>query len=578
VTEAASSAQEKNEGRSSAQEADARAGDRTALRAPEAIGESAVQAKPSDGAAQSEAMLVHEAAARGTGGTGGQLPYLDKIQRSFGRHDVSHVQAHTGQVATEASLAMGAEAFATGEHVAFAGAPTLHTAAHEAAHVIQQRTGVQLKGGVGEAGDRYEQHADAVADRVVRGESAEAMLDEVAGAGGPPSGHQHDTDRSIGTPPAPAANLEGHQPAPVDGSAVVQRYVPFNANQAGVATGGAFTKAVRVSSDGTVAVAQDNIYGSQDLYVDDCGALIASANETLQQRKSPLVLSISGHHKLSDPEARTGADPIEMSKVTFENSRRTKPKEKTSLPADCGQAAHEICGAENLIAIYTHDGNPERTETDNPLLMKFEVMLRVYEKSIRGGSGRLEEAKRMIDQMGGMRALASEFAASRTHRGSSAKKARVAEGKARELEEKLEALEEEFMRYYRRLSPEKQDELDKTLGINRWANPEIGEAYTTSSGGEEHAGMPEGASTWNYHYAAVVLKSSDGSDAVALENYATRDPDEINQDWSWQMYGAPGKDTAPEDTQSFHEQHRDAHGQHGQTPTTLRVIPPDSES
>jgi hypothetical protein len=44
---------------------------------------------------------------------------------------------------------------------------------------------VQLKGGVGEVGDEYERHADEVADRVVRGESAEALLDGMAGAPGP---------------------------------------------------------------------------------------------------------------------------------------------------------------------------------------------------------------------------------------------------------------------------------------------------------------------------------------------------------------------------------------------------------
>ena len=83
---------------------------------------------------------------------------------------------------------MGASAFTAGEHVAFAGHPNLHTAAHEAAHTIQQRSGVQLDGGVGRSGDRYEQHADAIADRVVAGKSSEDLLDSVSsearGAGG----------------------------------------------------------------------------------------------------------------------------------------------------------------------------------------------------------------------------------------------------------------------------------------------------------------------------------------------------------------------------------------------------------
>ena len=44
--------------------------------------------------------------------------------------------------------------------------------------MIQQRSGVQLSGGVGEAADRYERQADAVADAVVQGRSAEALLDQ----------------------------------------------------------------------------------------------------------------------------------------------------------------------------------------------------------------------------------------------------------------------------------------------------------------------------------------------------------------------------------------------------------------
>ena len=97
---------------------------------------------------------VQQAAAQGVAGGGGPLPRSDTIQRTFGRHDVSGIEAHVGGEAEAASRAIGAEAYATGHHVAFKGAPSLHTAAHEAAHVVQQRGGVQLKGGVGEAGTR----------------------------------------------------------------------------------------------------------------------------------------------------------------------------------------------------------------------------------------------------------------------------------------------------------------------------------------------------------------------------------------------------------------------------------------
>ena len=123
---------------------------------------------------------VAATADRGVAGASSQLPHFEAIQQSFGRHDLSGVRAQVGGDAAAASKELGAEAYATGDRVAFAAAPNLHTAAHEAAHVVQQAGGVQLKDGLGQAGDRYEQHADAVADAVVAGRSAEGMLDGFA--------------------------------------------------------------------------------------------------------------------------------------------------------------------------------------------------------------------------------------------------------------------------------------------------------------------------------------------------------------------------------------------------------------
>ena len=133
------------------------------------------------GRAAQPASDIQGLAAQGISSAASPLPHLDQIQRSFGQSDVSGVEAHVGGPAEQASQAMGAEAYATGNHVAFRQAPDLHTAAHEAAHVVQQRAGVQLSGGVGEAGDRYEQHADQVADLVVQGKSAEHLFQQDAG-------------------------------------------------------------------------------------------------------------------------------------------------------------------------------------------------------------------------------------------------------------------------------------------------------------------------------------------------------------------------------------------------------------
>ena len=71
---------------------------------------------------------------------------------------------------------MHATAFTTGEHVGLKAPPDLWLAAHEATHVVQQRGGVSLSGGVGRAGDPYERQADTVADRVVSGRPAHDLL------------------------------------------------------------------------------------------------------------------------------------------------------------------------------------------------------------------------------------------------------------------------------------------------------------------------------------------------------------------------------------------------------------------
>lgn len=126
------------------------------------------------------AVNIRRAARQGTQTPPTTYPFLKEIQQSFGRHDVSQVRAHLGPAATQSAESMRASAFASGKHVVFAGTPVLYTAAHEAAHIIQQRNGVQLADGIGKPEDAYERHADAVAQRVAAGQSAEGLLDQLA--------------------------------------------------------------------------------------------------------------------------------------------------------------------------------------------------------------------------------------------------------------------------------------------------------------------------------------------------------------------------------------------------------------
>ncbi len=143
---------------------------------------------------------IHDIAALGTQGSGTSLPHAERIQAAFGGHDISGVQAYSGGAAAKANEAMGAEAYASGNSIAFKGSPDLHTASHEAAHIVQQRGGVSLDGGVGKAGDSYEQHADAVADAVVAGQSAEGLLTSMSGGVGASNATQAKEVQFLGKP------------------------------------------------------------------------------------------------------------------------------------------------------------------------------------------------------------------------------------------------------------------------------------------------------------------------------------------------------------------------------------------
>lgn len=146
-----------------------------------------------------DSATVRPAAARGVAGACGPLPFLSQIQSAFGPHDVSRARATVGGVASKACKTMGAQAYATGDRVAFASRPSLRTSAHEATHIVQQRSdaGVHLPAGIGRPGDAYEKQADRVADLVVSGHSAQPELDTIASAhgdrGGPSPVVQMDT-------------------------------------------------------------------------------------------------------------------------------------------------------------------------------------------------------------------------------------------------------------------------------------------------------------------------------------------------------------------------------------------------
>ena len=117
-------------------------------------------------------------------GGGSAMPHQQKVESSFGM-DMGSVQAYTGPAAKQANESLGSQAFTMGNKIAFKEAnPSVGLVAHEATHVVQQSQGVSLSGGVGQVGDSYEKHADAVAAKTSAGQSAAPLLQKKADGSG----------------------------------------------------------------------------------------------------------------------------------------------------------------------------------------------------------------------------------------------------------------------------------------------------------------------------------------------------------------------------------------------------------
>jgi Domain of unknown function (DUF4157) len=174
--------------------------------------------KPAERATQNDAspQAIQQAAAQGRGTPTTSLPHAHHLQQAFGHHSIHNIQAHLNPRARASAQAMQATAFASGEHIVFANTPDVHTVAHEAAHVVQQRAGVRLPTHVGTEEDRYEQQAEAVAKRVAAGRSAQDLLDRLSPQSSERPTHQPEQQGQVSHRPS----LTDSSPSPVHRMAV----------------------------------------------------------------------------------------------------------------------------------------------------------------------------------------------------------------------------------------------------------------------------------------------------------------------------------------------------------------------
>ena len=467
-----------------------------------------VQAKGKQAAGIERETSIREVAASGFSGIAQALPHKERIQKAFGGTDLSGVRAYIGGAAAEACDRMGVQAFTQGDRIAFKETPDMELATHEVAHFMQQISGkVQLAGGVGKVGDRYETHADAVAKEVAAGRSVVSLMQEYTQS---VSETQHESGEGRQGADSVVAESNALQLKVNSETAPIQAYISAHLNG----------NPVRIADDRSMMIDEDDPQtiwaapGKADRSNQDLGS---DAGILLQQDASQTVNVAT-------------AEGGEKGLVRVYAQRDGEEGEMGAFLSDCGHTARTVLGGSintPMQGVYRNGSQEETVPTIIPIIMQvaaLEDTLKLYQ--LDSGQTLLEDNK------------VRDFRDS----------------------ENWIALHSYLLNVYTNLDPETQNDLDRRAGINRYANPQVGQAFTIARG------TPWKGTGWNFHWGAVVMKSDEGLDKVTLENSADRESDA----WFFQMYGSANPGRTP--GQTFHEQ-QSGTGDFGSHPTTLVAEP-----
>ena len=465
---------------------------------------------------RSEGAGLHRAAELGVSGAGGSLPHLKELSRAFGKHDLSGVKAHCDGPAARGAASLGTIAYARGEHVAFAGPPSLRVAAHEAAHVVQQRSGLQLPQGFGRADDVHERMADAVAERVVAGRSAEDLLDRVAS----PARAQADASAPVQCyQQLPANKLYAQMPAKRPwfgypyavvnaGDFVAQlpranvggadQFLDApNSNTAWTAGAGGGL-ALRLSDDQKMAIEDSDLVARQPKVFYATTDVVQASNTELQRTGSSFSLQADNGRTVTVLSGWWSQKTLLRVTPQYNNGSAD------NAPQNCNAIAGKVIGtgAEQLNSAST----------------------RAFDAAKRLAPTANSELKRVWD----------------------------------DNDIDVAPYEEDVVKEYAQTGVLNTRALARER-VNRFAAPGLGQAYMIANLGRgqdlgnglaqirDYATNTDRDVSWPYHFAGVVAVS--GSDRITLENYARGDMRQNTADprWYFQMYGqAKG--------QSFHEQ------------------------
>jgi hypothetical protein len=169
--------------------------------------------------------------------------------------------------------------------------------------------------GVGAAADPYEQHADAVADRVVQGKSAEDLLGQMAGPAGANVGavQQRAVQRSEGPPPGPApvADAGGEQRPEAEETPAPDPQAEANARKAELA--GVVNPPIEQGPRDAPATLDPETKNVENMVSDSPDSILL---------KNRLISLTAEYLELKDPEPAIKQSKLDTIKQTFEELRQ----------------------------------------------------------------------------------------------------------------------------------------------------------------------------------------------------------------------------------------------------------------
>ena len=383
--------------------------------------------------------------------------------------------------------------------------------AHEAWHVVQQRQGrvaatLPAQAGLAPVNDdpALEAEADVMGQRALQA--------------------------AIATPALPTPQHAAPPAQPAHGT--VQRFTPTVRK----------TRDWRIADDDQMAMRQDSpVYGGRYFYADS--SLISASDAVLKSQKSALQLTGGGTLAFNSPatglEFRlTRVVPTNRTDGSTGNERATGMR----WEQDCGFAANTVMqgGGRNTKAVYQMPEAPSSASFWTMLNMAWTRLTSGVKATPTVHYGTVYDTHRAVSFYSPQKMLDDV------------------------LSDALQLGPALAWTAYQALSTADKDAFDRSVGINNYATPTVGEAYSIVANKDE--AIDQGV--WNFHWGGVVMRS--GGDTVTMENFAGSGATA----WDFQMYG-PASKTG----QSFHEQQASRTKQDGVTPeygdhpTTLRVRP-----